>query len=333
MKLLAGKAGLLAAAILATLVSGGSYANAGEDQVAMCYVSEGNPEQESDVRVDSDAVEEMLTASMSYPGVCASYGESARLGDGLLRAYSQFQNGAPHAIGVSFTRDTLSNLPHDPPTEGEWCYDVNQDGTIDQHTECVGGYERVLHFSDEFRSQVDSEFRYIGTNWNPHGHPPPHTYDAPHFDVHFYTMPNQERLAIRPGPCPVLVNCDDFQKATKPLEPKYVPRDYTYTTFVEPGMGNHMMDLTSDEYHGEPFDHTFIYGHYDAKMTFYEPMVTLATYQDLVAGKLAGLCVDMKLPQAWQTSGWYPTQYCLRYRENREELITTLEEFVYREAS
>lgn len=37
--------------------------------------------------------------------------------------------------------------------------------------------------------------------------------------------------------------------------------------------------------------------------------------------------------EADQESGWYPTEYCMRYRENRKELTTTLEAFEYRQAA
>ena len=43
--------------------------------------------------------------------------------------------------------------------------------------------------------------------------------------------------------------------------------------------------------------------------------------------------IRRQLPHAWERSGWYPTEYCLRYRESRDELITSMEGFVYRHAS
>jgi hypothetical protein len=52
-----------------------------------------------------------------------------------------------------------------------------------------------------------------------------------------------------------------------------------------------------------------------------------------VDGTRDDACFPLKLPRAWERSGWYPTEYCLRHRENRDELITSLEGFVYRHAS
>jgi len=36
-------------------------------------------------------------------------------------------------------------------------------------------------------------------NSNPHGHPPKAIYDAPHFDVHFYSIDETTRLAVAPN--------------------------------------------------------------------------------------------------------------------------------------
>ncbi|MGH3731163.1 MAG: hypothetical protein ACRDTU_20800, partial [Micromonosporaceae bacterium] len=246
---------------------------------------------------------------------------------------SQVRGHTPDSIGVAFRTSTLEGLPYHPPTQGKWCYDKNEDGTLDQHMECVGGYENALSFGEKFQSMVDSQFKYLLMNWNPMGHPPPHVYQHPHFDVHFYVTPNSERLAIRPGPCSVLVHCDDHEKGKKPLESRYVPKDYSFTEAIEPGMGNHMMDFTGPEFNGEKFTHSFIYGHYDGEMTFYEPMVTLEYFKNVASGDVASRCFAMKLPQAWETSGWYPTKYCIRYRANRDEVTTSLEDFVYRKAA
>jgi len=49
--------------------------------------------------------------------------------------------------------------------------------------------------------------------------------------------------------------------------------------------------------------------------------------------RVTDACFPLKLPRAWERSGWYPTEYCLRYRENRDELITSMEGFVFKHAS
>ena len=200
-------------------------------------------------------------------------------------------------------------------------------------TECAGGYEDALALGEEFRTQVDSPFTYVLNNWNPHGHMPPGIYDKPHFDVHFYMNPNEERLAIRPGPCDALVHCDDYELGKNLPEAKYLHPDFADLDAIEPAMGNHLADLTSPEHHGEPFTHTFIYGTWDGEVTFLEPMVTHDWYADLASGSIGDSCHEIKQPEAYAESGWYPTEYCLRYRENRDELTTSLESFEFHEAS
>ncbi|MGH3470217.1 MAG: hypothetical protein ACRDQF_21070, partial [Thermocrispum sp.] len=56
-------------------------------------------------------------------------------------------------------------------------------------------------------------------------------------------------------------------------------------------------------------------------------------FSGLADGTRDDACFGLKLPQAWQRSGWHPTEYCLRYRENRDELTASLEGFVHRQAS
>jgi hypothetical protein len=298
----------------------------------VCYVPSAAPRHEQTVTVPALAVGTLLRASLSYSGPCASYGESASLGNGTLTAYSQVEDSVPKSIGMVFTSSTLDGLPYDPPSDGMWCFDRNADGVVDQHTECSGGYEHALQLSAAFKSKVDTPFTYVLANWNPMGHIPMGVWNVPHFDVHFYTNDNAERLAIRPGPCPVLVNCGDYEIGKIQPASKYVAPDYSDVDAVEPAMGNHLVDQTSPEFHGNPFTHTFLYGIWGGHITFYEPMVTHAWYSGLRYGTNTDACFPMKLPQAWEHAGWYPTRYCLRYRANRDELTTSLEDFVYRQA-
>jgi hypothetical protein len=76
-----------------------------------------------------------------------------------------------------------------------------------------------------------------------------------------------------------------------------------------------------------------LYGSWDDDVTFYEPRVTHEWCRGLVDGTRDDTCFPLKLTRAWERSGWYPTEYCLRYRENRDELITSLAGFVFRHAS
>lgn len=303
------------------------------DWVTVCLAGSLAPEAERTVRLPAVAAAVLLRVTRSYAGPCAEYGESAPRGDGVMTAYTQQEDGVPTAVGVAFTADTLEGLPDDPPTDGLWCFDKDGDGEVDPLHECAGGYEDVLELGEDFREEVDSPFTHVLMNWNPHGHLPPGVYDRPHFDVHFYLDDNAERLAIRPGTCEVLVHCDDYPLGKNLPDDKYLHEDFQDLDAVEPAMGNHLADLTSPEHHGAPFTHTLIYGVWDGEVTFYEPMVTHEWYRGLVDGSREDACFPIKQPAAWQRSGWYPTEYGTRYRDTRDEVVTSLEGFVHREAS
>jgi hypothetical protein len=58
---------------------------------------------------------------------------------------------------------------------------------------------------------------------------------------------------------------------------EYVPAGYMYAPGAEvPKMGAHWVDLSSHEFRGHAFTATYIYGSYDGRLIFEEPMVTKA---------------------------------------------------------
>jgi hypothetical protein len=77
-----------------------------------------------------------------------------------------------------------------------------------------------------------------------------------------------------------------------------------------------------------PFTQTFIYGSYEGDIIFYEPMISLAYLQSQ-----PNVCFPLKLPEAWEVGGAYPTEYCIRYLEDEGEYTVSLEGFVRREGA
>jgi hypothetical protein len=95
-------------------------------------------------------------------------------------------------------------------------------------------------------------------------------------------------------------------------------------------MGDHLLDSAAPELADPPqaeFTHSFIYGAYDGHIIFYEPMIT----HDFLLNQ-PDECKAVSLPAAWETSGYYPTEYCIRYRAESQETTVSLEKFVYRQA-
>jgi hypothetical protein len=146
-------------------------------------------------------------------------------------------------------------------------------------------------------------------NWNPAGHHAP--YATPHFDFHFYLGDRGLVESIRPGRCGEMVDCSDFKRGSQPVPGKYLPAGYIDVGAVAPRMGNHLLDSQSPELKDSlPFTSTFIYGAFDGKVIFMEPMITLALLQ-----ASRDTCLQIRQPAAFQRAGFYPSQYCIRRNE------------------
>jgi hypothetical protein len=164
-------------------------------------------------------------------------------------------------------------------------------------------------------------------NWNPAGHHAP--YARPHFDFHFYTADRERIEAIVPGRCGEMVDCGDFERARRPLEPRYRPEGHIDVGAVVPRMGNHLLDSRSPEMADSlaPFTHTFIYGAYDGELIFWEPMITLDVLRNG-----GDDCFEIRQPAAFRRSGYYPTRYCVRQEASGRGHTVSLEGFRRAEA-
>lgn len=257
--------------------------------------------------------------------------EAKRLGDGFAQVYAELDaEGAPRVIGVTFDQGMLAGLPTMPNTTSR-CFDKNQNGRIDAHGECNGDYELRFPLPQELIQRSVTPFNWVTVNWNPMGHPAPAppVWAVPHYDFHFYIMEQAAVAQIRPGPCSELINCEDFKRAQTPVPARYIHPDHIDVGAAVPDMGNHLIDSKSPELvvAGREFTHTFIFGAYDGHVIFYEPMVTLAYFQSRPDS-----CVPIKQPEAWETEGYYPTAYCIRYLADDGRYTVSLEQFVLRTA-
>ncbi len=256
-------------------------------------------------------------------------GANASVGKGTVSSYAEIgQDGVPKAVGIVFQASALEALPVER-SDGHHCFDHDKDGKIDLDKECFGSHEWVIPLPSEVARRSEIPFKWVGLNWNSHGHIPPGVYDLPHFDVHFYIEPIEKIYAIKPGPCgPENVNCEQFKLATRPLPSNYMHADFTNVNAVAPAMGNHLVDLTSPEFKGKKFTQTWIYGVYDGRVTFYEEMLTLEYMLSRPAA-----CFALKSPPAVGIRGYYPTQHCIRYLPRSNEYTVSMENFVLRKAS
>jgi len=218
------------------------------------------------------------------------YSPTLPIGNGIGRAWvTEDINGEPVAVGVNLSEKALENLPLEPA---------------------------MFTFTLP-KNKGENFYTLVGLDWNPEGHEPPHVYDLPHFDVHFYIIPDEERMAIPPLAPPL------FDEAPAP---QYVPDFYMQTPGVVPQMGAHWVDVTSAEFNGGTFTRTFIWGSYDGEFIFWEPMVT----RDYLLSRPDEI-INISQPDAFQKDGYYPTNYCVTYSVSPKQYTIALLNLVYHE--
>lgn len=237
------------------------------------------------------AKEHHLTKSNTF------YGPAVPIGGGVVKTLVEFNHaGEPLAVGVKISERTLMNLPEDPE-----------------------------HYNLIFHQKVENAlpFKHVLMDWNPEGHEPETVYDLPHFDFHFYMTSVEERMQMT-NP----VKAENFPPS------KFLPDDYIPIPGFVPMMGKHWADQFAPELQfqkgeeREQFTHTFIYGSYDGKVIFYEPMITLAYIQGVEG---SGEEIDIKQPEAFQQEGlYYPTKYSVQYDAVKKEYLILLKGLVQR---
>jgi len=221
--------------------------------------------------------------------VSTFYSSTLPMGNGVARAWvSENSDGEPVSVGVNLSEKALENLPSGPSQ-----------------------YVLILP-----KNKGKNFYTHVLLDWNPQGHIPEHVYDVPHFDLHFYTVPNEERMAIGP---------DDFAQFANAPSAQYVPDHYLQVPGGEPQMGAHWVDLLSPEFSpGGSFTKTFIWGSYDGKFIFWEPMIT----RDYLLSHPNDL-IELRQPSAFQRDGYYPTQYKVSYSASPKEYTVALTNLVY----
>lgn len=216
-------------------------------------------------------------------------GTEQALGNGKAYSWVKFStDGKPTSIGFTLTKGSLDNLPH-------------------------GGIALVLSLPTEAVGKTP--FDHIMLDYLHTGHEPPGTYDVAHFDMHFYMQPLAERKAIPPYPL-APAKFDNLPPAG------YIPANYIRLPAGVPEMGVHWVDPASPELSGKgKFTETLIYGSYDGKTTFIEPMVTY----DFLKSK-PNLTKTLPLPAKFAKSGYYPMKYSIK--QVGDEIEVSLEDLM-----
>ncbi len=221
------------------------------------------------------------------------FGASRTLGNGTARSFVTLDaSGNPTIVGIKLSAAALQGLPapSDPPVEYP---------ALPLPLPAQGAKTIFDHFSLDFE---------------PSGHPPAGIYTIPHFDTHFYLLTSAEQAQITPG-----------SDSSVPAPPAgVVPAPYFSPGDTVPYMGVHWIDPTSPELNPpKPFSYTFIYGVNKGNLAFLEPMIAKSFLDSKTS-----VTTPIKQPTVFQKSGYYPTQYSIRYDDAAKEYTIALENMV-----
>jgi hypothetical protein len=198
-------------------------------------------------------------------------------------------HGRPATLGASIPAAMLQDLP-------------------DHHMEVSVAFPRRPHLP----------FTHLYLMWEPQGHEPVGIYDVPHFDVHFYLLSDQVRRQI------TCAGEDEARCLKKPL-PSAIPSDYAPTPAGVPQMGWHWLDTLAPEFHGHPFTATMVYGYYEGRLAFLEPMITKAFLETK-----PHIQAKIRQPETFPEAGYYPTKYQVLYRYVPDTYDIAITDFRYR---
>lgn len=257
-------------------------------------------------------------------------GPPVAVGAGSAWTYIETGDGGePRSLGIALSEEALTGLATRMNNTSR-CWDKDGDGSM-SHGECLGDDQATLALP-EGAEALGLPVRWATVNWNAEGHipPAPSVWSAPHFDFHFFIEDREVIEGIRPGPCGEFIDCDDFERAVRPLAEGHTPASYIDVGAAVPGMGNHLIDSQDPELSDASlgFSGTFIYGAYDGKLIFLEPMIShafLSTRPDR--------CRALRTPDAYGVAGYYPTEYCVRWDEETSTYRISLEGLVHRTAA
>lgn len=245
-----------------------------------------------------------LTAKISPDKLLVFKGPEVEIGNGIVRSWISVNklSRMPVEIGIEMTRGALEGLP-DLPDHGP---------TI----------VLPLHL----KAKQLTPFDHIGLNWNPRGHEPEGVFNVPHFDIHFYMISVEDQLAI-----PAWSPDTDAAFNNYPPLPDYMPADYWTppgAATAEPQMGKHWLPLKLGDY--LPFTKIIIYGSYNGKLTFVEPMITLNFLQNKDNDFNN---YQYSQPEKFEKTGNYPTKYNMSHDPITGNIKITLSDFVTRAAT
>ena len=236
------------------------------------------------------------------------YGDAQALGNGSARVFVTLDaDKHPTSLGVSISESAMTGLPMTPKAPSPSA--------------------AMLMLALPAEAKVTG-FDHVMVDWNPVGHEPEHVYTLPHFDFHFYSATEAEQMAIMP-------NAPDFeQRASRVPDAQFAPEGYVAAHVLMkapapaatiPMMGLHWIDGAAAELHGQTFTSTFIWGSFDGRFIFLEPMITKAHIESAKSSAGNAITMPLKSPAKYERAGYYPDQYSIRWDASAKEYRISLD--------
>jgi hypothetical protein len=257
--------------------------------------------------------------STSPRGPRLVYGAAQALGQGTARTYVTLDNsGRATSLGVALSESAMTGLPQVP----------------------MPGMPSAAMLSLAIPAEAaGTGYDHVMLDWNPAGHEPEHVYTHPHFDFHFFQISTAERDAMNPG------NPEFGPKSGIFPQAAFVPAGFMAASVLAnippaaaavPLMGMHWLDTSSPELQPPPNNHqftrTFIYGSFDGRFIFVEPMITKA-FIESAKGKEGGYSFPVSVPDKVAITGAYPNAYSVRYDATAQEYRIAIEGLVAKQAT
>jgi hypothetical protein len=265
--------------------------------------------------------------STEVPSSNRQYGPAQTVGNGTVRTYvvvDKSDANTPLEIGIAMSETAMNGLPA-PVIGGDLMANMHM-------------YTLALP------NQNPTPYKFAQFDWNPLGHEPAGVYDLPHFDFHFYTVPVSVRNGILPTDPQYATKAASFP-ASDFRAPFYIdaatPAGTSAAAAAVPQMGLHWLDVRSPELQGmaghpenaKPFTTTFIYGSWDGKFIFDEPMITRAymmAKHDATDPAVRDELISVPTAPHYSPAGFYPSAYRITYDPAAKEYRVALTQLAVR---
>tara|TARA_R100000935_G_scaffold34485_1_gene55132 strand:- start:2558 stop:3409 length:852 start_codon:yes stop_codon:yes gene_type:complete len=258
-----------------------------------------SPEEKLTLDPLATDVSRSLSAKENFEKINIFKGPQVQYGSGKARSWiSVNHNGMPIEIGIELSEEVFNDL-----------------------SLLETGHDLTTVLPLHHKAKELTPFEHLGLNYQPEGHGP--VFWDKHFDFHFYTITNEERMAIPSYDAndPENVNAFNYFPDMSKMPDDYFK--FPGQGGVYPMMGKHWVPKDWQTAY-KPFTHVMILGTYAQKNIFIEPMVTV---QYLLSGEeFSG---NYSQPITFEEPGNnYPTKYNIYHDAKNNSVYITLSAFV-----